>query len=48
MGGSNLSKSKIKDLRMDKFTRKTSFEQWLSPLNQTLLEEQVKTHQLNY
>lgn len=33
---------------MDKFTRKTSFEQWLSPLNQTLLEEQVKTHQLNY
>lgn len=33
---------------MDKFTRKTSFEQWFSPLNLTLLEEQVKTHQLNY
>ncbi|WP_400247462.1 IS4 family transposase [Niallia sp. JL1B1071] len=33
---------------MDKFTRKTSFEQWFSPLNQKLLEEQVKTHQLNY
>lgn len=48
VGGSNLSKSKIKDNRMDKFTRKTSFEQWFSPLNQTLFEEQVQTHQLNY
>lgn len=33
---------------MDKFTRKTSFEQWFSPLNLTLFEEQVKKHQLNY
>ena len=33
---------------MDKFTRKTSFEQWFSPLNLTLFEEQVKAHQLNY
>lgn len=48
VGGSNLSKSKIKDNRMDKFTRKTSFEQWFSFLNLSLFEEQVKTHQLNY
>lgn len=48
VGGSNLSKSKIKENRMDKFTRKTSFEQWFSPINQILFEEQVKTHQLNY
>ena len=33
---------------MDKFTRKTSFEQWFSPINQTLFEEQVKIHQLDY
>ncbi|KYC92887.1 MULTISPECIES: IS4 family transposase [Bacillales] len=33
---------------MDKFTRKTSFEQWFSPLNLILMEELVKTHQLNY
>src|SRR5690606_31526395 len=33
---------------MDKFTGKTSFEQWLSPINQHLLQEQVKRHQLNY
>ena len=32
---------------MDKFTRKTSFEQWFSPLNMTLMEELVKAHQLN-
>ncbi|WP_107842145.1 IS4 family transposase [Metasolibacillus meyeri] len=32
---------------MDKFTRKTSFEQWLSPISNNLLEEQVKAHQLN-
>jgi len=24
---------------MDKFTRKTSFKQWLSSINQTLFEE---------
>src|SRR5690625_3182809 len=33
---------------MDKFTRKTSFTQWLSPINQTLFEEQVTMHQLDY
>jgi len=33
---------------MDKFTRKTSFEQWLSPINQKLFYEQVKTYQLDY
>ncbi|MCP1143174.1 IS4 family transposase [Lysinibacillus endophyticus] len=33
---------------MDKFTRITSFEQWFSPINLTLFEEQVKIHQLNY
>ncbi|WP_062106120.1 IS4 family transposase [Bacillus niameyensis] len=33
---------------MDKFTRKTSFEQWLSPVSKHLFEEQVKNHQLNY
>ena len=32
---------------MDKFTRKTSFEQWLSPISSTKLEELVETHQLN-
>lgn len=33
---------------MDKFTRKTSFEQWLSPINRSLFDDLVKTHQLNY
>lgn len=33
---------------MDKFTRKTSFEQWFSPISQTKLEELVEIHQLNY
>ena len=33
---------------MDKFTGKTSFEQWLSPINQQLFDEQVKRYQLNY
>ncbi len=33
---------------MDKFTRKTSFEQWFSPISSTKLEELVKSHQLNY
>ena len=33
---------------MDKFTRKTSFEQWLSPMNRSLFDDLVKTHQLNY
>ena len=32
---------------MDKFTRKTSFEQWLSPISSTKLAELVETHQLN-
>ncbi len=32
---------------MDKFTRKTSFEQWLSPISATQFEELVETHQLN-
>lgn len=33
---------------MDKFTRKTLFEQWFSPISQTKLEELVGFHQLNY
>ncbi|MGY3189336.1 hypothetical protein ACVWXS_004065 [Lysinibacillus sp. TE18511] len=33
---------------MDNFTGKTSFEQWFSPISMELLNEQVKTHQLNY
>ncbi|MGG3232971.1 IS4 family transposase [Priestia flexa] len=33
---------------MDKFTRKTSFEQWFSPIFSTKLEELVETHHLNY
>src|SRR5690625_5166231 len=33
---------------MDKSTRKTSFKQWLSPINQTLFEEKVETHQLDH
>ena len=33
---------------MDKFTRKTSFEQWFSPINSKLFDELVKTNQLNY
>lgn len=33
---------------MDKFTRKTSFEQWFSPISTTKLEELVESHQLNY
>src|SRR5699024_6148380 len=46
--GSNLSKSNIKENDMDKSTRKTSFTQWLSPINQTLFKEQVNIHQLDY
>src|SRR5690625_3126741 len=48
VGGSNLSKSNIKDKHMDKSTRKTSFKQWFSPINQSLFEELVKTYQLDY
>ena len=33
---------------MDKFTRKTSFEQWFTPISSTKLEELVNTYQLNY
>nr|WP_301285773.1 hypothetical protein [Priestia flexa] len=33
---------------MDKFTRKTSFEQWFTPISSTKLEELVETHHLNY
>lgn len=33
---------------MDKFTRKTSFKQWFSPINQTFFDELVKTYQLDY
>lgn len=33
---------------MDKYTRKTSLEQWFSPISTDLFEEQVKTFQLNY
>ena len=33
---------------MDKFTRKTSFEQWFSPISTDLVEELVKASRLNY
>ena len=33
---------------MDKFTRKTSFEQWFSPISSTKLEELVEAYRLNY
>ena len=33
---------------MDKFTRKTSFEQWFSPINRPLFDDLVKIHQLNH
>ena len=33
---------------MDKFTRKTSFEQWLSPISSKKLEELVEAYHLNY
>ena len=42
--GSKLSKSTIKEKHMDKSTRKTSFTQWMAPLNPTLFEEQVAIH----
>jgi len=32
---------------MDKFTRKTSFEQWFSPISSTQMEKLVENHQLN-
>lgn len=32
---------------MDKFTRKTSFEQWFSPISSTKLDELVESYQLN-
>ncbi len=32
---------------MDKFTSKTSFEQWLSPISLSKLEELVEAYQLN-
>ena len=46
--GSKPSKSKTKDNRMDKFTRKTSFEQWLSPISSEKIEGLVEAHQLNH
>ena len=33
---------------MDKLTRKTSFEQWFSPISSRKLEELVEAYQLNY
>jgi len=33
---------------MDKFTSKTSFEQWFSPISSSKLEELVEAYQLNY
>src|SRR5699024_10326758 len=33
---------------MDKFTRKTSFTQWLAPINQTLFHNQVQDLHLDY
>ena len=48
MGGSKQSKSNTKDKTKDKFTRKTSFEQWFSPIHRPLFDDLVKTHQLNH
>jgi len=33
---------------MDKFTRKTSFEQWFSPINFNLFDDMVKAYHLDY
>lgn len=33
---------------MDKFTRKTSFEQWFLPISPDFLQEQVENYQLDY
>ena len=33
---------------MDKITRKTSFEQWFSPINLQLFEENVETMKLDF
>ena len=33
---------------MDKITRKTSFEQWFSPISTEKMQEYVESHQLNY
>ena len=46
--GSKLSKSNIKDTHMDKFTRKTSFEQWFSPISTELFKEMVENLRLDY
>lgn len=33
---------------MDKFTRKTAFEQWFSLISPDFLQEQVENYQLDY
>ncbi|QGG52138.1 IS4 family transposase [Lysinibacillus pakistanensis] len=33
---------------MDKFTRKTSFEQWVLPISTTQMEKLIESYQLNY
>lgn len=33
---------------MDKITRKNSFEQWFSPINLKVLDENVKTMKLDF
>ena len=38
----------MKNIQMDKFIRKKSFEQWLSPISSTQMERLVEIHQLNY
>lgn len=46
--GSKLSKSNIKEQDMDKFTGKTSFEQWFSPISTELFNRLVEKHRLDY
>src|SRR5699024_11886674 len=46
--GGFLSKSNIKDQRMDKNTLKTSFGKWISPVNMKKLSEQVNILNQDY
>ena len=46
--GSKLSNPIIKDNLMDKFTRKTSFEQWISSISTELFDEMVENLRLDH
>lgn len=49
VGGSNTHPSPIiKEPTMDKFTRKSSFEQWISPINFKNISKQIKILKLDH